>query len=152
MACDVPHHLPAGNGGVKVPALWKPSVGRCMRCEEVLCNLSLKCQSPLFLPGRKEVAERLRAYSLTMLPSRKAPEWALLKAERLAELVRSQQKGRKSQRPQGTSQDRTAGHRQAWARGDTDSMHSPILAISLPGLHRAFLDLKFFEALYHIKF
>ena len=116
----------------------------------MLCNFSLKCQSPLFLPGRKEVAERLRAHSPTMLPSREVAQ----QESTSVGPTRGREVGRisKKSRPQGASQDRTAGHRQAWARGDTDSMHSPILGISLPGLHRAFLDLKFFEALYHIKF
>lgn len=53
------------------PALYEPGMGRFMKQEEALCNLSLTCQLLLFLSLGGEEAERLRTEISAMLPSRR---------------------------------------------------------------------------------
>lgn len=90
---DLPHCPWICNRGVKVPALHKHSVGRFMRREEVLCNLSFKCYCPFHLEEERW-QKGWGQSALQWWHRRKAPGWALYDGGRLAELVRSQQEGR----------------------------------------------------------
>lgn len=144
-----------------MPALYKPRMGRFMRHEEALCNLSFTCQLLLFFSLGGEEAERLRTETSAMLPSRRV---TLHESTTLGLMVKGEHRrdaGRTSKESLRRQRGLQASFTSSMVLPETDPASGqgsvgqrkhrehasplPVLQISLLGLHRAFLDLKAFS-------